>query len=777
MLTSNFPKQKIPRSKKDEEWGKHCLNALIDESSYYGNEKVELQAYYDVYNGILSDNQYAYVKNPYNTSKGKERNYPARIRNYPIIKQAIDLLLGEKANRPFNYQVVSLNEDSVNTFLEQQNQAVLTSIQNRFLQQLEQMGVDTQGNAPQQEEPEIQAVIEEQESSYRDRRSRMGQDSLDYMIYYCDIFDKYQTALVDWLVAGEVYTYKYVYKDDVYTEVVSPLDIEYDKSPDTQFVEDGDWVTRRKIMTVSQVIDRFHDVLTPEEIDNLEKPEEHRESGLYFPYFWGSEEEYQSKGRLIEVIHGQWKSFRKVGEIRYVDEYGITQTLVVDETYKPEQGEQIEWTWINQTWEGFRIDGRIYKLIRPVRETRKKMDNISENKLTYNGRKYSNRHSPNTSLVKLGIPYQILYNIFHYRYELAVAKNKGKIILMDINTIPTEHGWDEDKFMYHADGSGFVFVDSQVEGKLGRNTFNQWSVLDATLGDYIASLLDMMKAIKEEWEELVGITRPRKGQTTPSEGLGVTRQAIFQGSIITEETFRKFEKFEEKELQGLLDLSKYAWRDGKKAMYLNSDMRRAVLEVDGQIHQETEYAVFVKNTAKENDKLNLMKDLTLSFAQNKQSPQTVAEIIDSSSFDKLKHRLAKIQQAEQAMAEQAQQQQQQAEQQSIIFEKQLEEQSKQADRDHEMIKQDKDHAHEKDLEYIKVEGQLLADPNNPDPDVDIAKIEANSIQREKNAQDVSLKKEDQNIKREEIKSKERIEKLKAETALKNPVSGEKKPKK
>ena len=44
--------------------------------------------------------------------------------------------------------------------------------------------------------------------------------------------------------------------------------------------------------------------------------------------------------------------------------------------------------------------------------------------------------------------------------ELTIAANKDKIALIEMNTIPKRHGWDEEKFMYYADAMGYAFIDS-----------------------------------------------------------------------------------------------------------------------------------------------------------------------------------------------------------------------------------------------------------------------------------------------------------------------------
>ena len=88
---------------------------------------------------------------------------------------------------------------------------------------------------------------------------------------------------------------------------------------------------------------------------------------------------------------------------------------------------------------------------------------------------------------------------------------------------------------------------------------------------------------------MLGISRQRKGQVTASDGAGTTSTAIAQSTAMTEEIFRKFEKFEQKEMQGLLDVSKHAFRGGKKIQYIAVDYRNAWLDIEGAEYGESEF--------------------------------------------------------------------------------------------------------------------------------------------------------------------------------------------
>lgn len=721
-----IPKQKIPRSRKTQEWAKECIRAFINRSSFSTSTKHTLQTYYEAYNGNIREADYNYVTNPYNSEAWAKKNFPARLRNYNIIKPIVDLLLGEKAKRPLAYQVVVRNADIQSRFDKYRQEKYRQYLEQVFVNEANAQGLDT--GQPSEEMPAAEEYMEQVLNSYRDARAIIGQEVLNYLFDWLHLEDKMQQLFFDWLVAGECYTYKDVSMNDVDFDVVSPLDIDYEKGPDVEYIEDADWVVRRQIMSVNQVVDRFYDVLSPKDIDQLEMPTDKARDGYggVQSMFINKPEDDESD-RMVEVMHVCWKSFSRVGILKYLDELGQEQEMVVDETYKKDEDEEIKYYWVNEVWEGYQIDNSIFVSAQPHNVQRNEMNNISVCKLPYNGRVYSNRHSDNISVVSMGLAYQVLYNVFHYRLELSIAKNKDKIMLMEMNTIPKRHGWDEEKFMYYADAMGFAFIDSTAEGRSGeRVTFNQFQVLDMSLGQYIASQFQLLQAIKAEWEEMIGVSRQRKGQVKTSDGVGVTERAIFQSSVISEELFRKFETFMEREYNGLIDVSKVAWREGKKMTYVTSDLRTALINIDPLEYQEAEYGVFVKNNSREQDKLNQMKQLTMAFAQNGQQPGTIAEILDSNNFSKIKKLLADVDTKQKEM----EQVQQQAQQQAIQAQSQAQAQMKQQEQAFDADQNERDRVLKLELKKMDLAGKISsdADGNGRKDEIDKARLE---IEREK----------------------------------------------
>ena len=105
-----IPQQRLPLSKKTKSWREACVEAYIDLAKDGVTERKDyLRTLYDYYNGVIEEDDYRYVLKPYGKTR---KNFPSKMRNYPIIKPIIDLLLGEKSKRPLNYTVVVIIQSS-----------------------------------------------------------------------------------------------------------------------------------------------------------------------------------------------------------------------------------------------------------------------------------------------------------------------------------------------------------------------------------------------------------------------------------------------------------------------------------------------------------------------------------------------------------------------------------------------------------------------------------------------------------------------------------------
>tara|TARA_Y100000004_G_scaffold197340_1_gene271246 strand:+ start:228 stop:2546 length:2319 start_codon:yes stop_codon:yes gene_type:complete len=763
-----IPRQKLPIKKKDIKWREACVEAFIDLSNQgtgYSTNKDNLKRLYDYYNGTIDEDDYKHVLKPYGKSRS---NFPSKMRNFPIIKPIIDLLLGEKSKRPLNFSVVVKNADSISLKEEALNQQIYQSLAQMLVNKMNAQGVETGTESQDVQLP--QHIAEQFQSTYVDNRAIKGQNAMNYILQEQEVEDKLNKAWFHFLVSGECYTHRGVRNREPFYEILNPIDVDYDLDPDLDFVEDGDWALVRKYMHASTVIDHYYEDLTDQQVLELEEPR-HMEADSYLLYASSVGKDPNAyRNRLIEVVNVYWKSRARIGFLSFMDPMtGQMEEMQVDDGFRmprelKELGAKIEWIWVNEVWEGVRIDGRFYININPVANQRLSLDNLASCKLPINGRRYSDVNAKNISLVSLGIPFQLTYNIYKYRLELAIARSKDIIAQFDINMIPKK--WDMDKFMYYVEGSGIAWVDYNKEG-IQLNPQHQ-SVLDMSIKT-IDQYIGLLESIMLEWEKLSGVNRQRQGQIGSYEGKATSQQAIVQSSHITEDLFKKFNRLEERDMQALLDYSKEAWLSGKKASFMMPDGTQQFLDVSSMEHMESNYGIFATDSGKEQEKLDAIKQLSQSMIQNGTPASTIAEMMDADSFATIKAKIGQVEKQAQELAAQQQQAQQEAQQQQMQLETQkLEAEIAEKDKDRENnIKVAEIHAadNNKRIQLDAIKNTRTNEVQQKDSDT--RKAQVDELVRS-NMADEAIKRQELGIKSKEVKIKNKDANTKAKIAKQKP---------
>jgi len=690
---ANIPVQTISYKEKiadDFEWGKKTMRAYIERSYFATTQrKWWLKKLYDYYNGHIDIDDYKIITEPF--GKPIEGDW-ADVVNYPIIRTKIDLLQGEFAKRPKQYQVFVTNDDVVNEQLTAQNQKILQTLQQLFVNTLNEEGVDSGMPSEQTQTPE--EVAKEFASSYRDKRAMLGQNALDFIYEYNKLDEKFLLEWFHWLVSGEVYSYKAIEHNEPYYEVVNVLDIDYDKDPDNEYIEDGEWVVRRKYMNPSTIVEFFYDDLGKNEQEIKDAINKIETLGANTTVFSASAPNlYDRTGpqnvynRLVEVKHIVWRSKRKVGICTFIDDFGQPQQMEVDENFKAvkDAGQTVEWLWVNEIWEGYLIGTDMYFRIRPIPVQRTSLD------------------------------------------------------------------MSMDEWLLTADMTSILFVDYNKEGvKQNHQHQSTLRLASSTISAYI----ELLRFIKQEWDEVCGITRQREGSITSSETVGGVERAVVQSSLITEIFFSKFEHFMNREYQGLLDYSKFAWIEGKKTSYVQPDTGKIVyMDVDPIEHSEAEYGIFVANSSRQLEKLKRLEAQIQNLIQNGVKGSTIVDIMDTDNFAEMK---AKFLYAEQKMDEyQQQMQQQQGEQQKEVLAMQDQLAAAQHERELEKI----DRKGEWDVRKAEITAYAIDEGSNVDAIHKAAKLD--------------LEQQQINIRQEELNLRERDSQRKADVQREKTASNEK----
>lgn len=819
LYNSAFPRQKLPLSKKGKKWQEDCVNYIIGEgnvtsggnsTSYYG----ELQTYYNLYNSIFDEKDFKSITNPFKVEDG----FPATPHDFNIIRPKVDLLIGEETKRPLNFRVIRTSQEATSEMQEKEKQMILQYIEAAITanmspeeaQQFQQQLQSGEIMPPEQ-------IAKYMDKDYKDIVENTAYHSLTYLREKLDLDNEFIKGWKDGLISGREIYYVGVLNAEPYAERVNPICFSYDKSPDLDFIEDGSWCCRKMRMPITEVYDRYYDKLEEKDLDKLEEmigSTPGRNLGDRSPVDMGIQLRiydnpiFEGSGKsLVNVWHCCWKSFKKIFYVTTTDDAGQPQINIVDETYQPVGNEvSVEPDWIIEVWEGYRAGSDLYFGIQPIEYQHVSIDNPNSQKLPYCGAIYSNTNSKPRSLVSILKPLQYMYIVLWYRLELAIARDKGKVVNMDITQIPKSMNISPAKWMHYLSSVGVNFINPYEEGWNipGREggkpaQFNQITALDLTMSNVIAEYIQLMDKIEELAGTISGITQQREGAVSSSEMVGNVERSVVQSSHITEPLFWVHNQCKRRVLNMLLNTAKGAWEEtGKqKLQYIFDNGERAFLDITPKFYYE-DMDVFVSDTSKDLENIQKLQQLIQPAMQNGASLLEAAEILTNDNFNIIKQKLKDMQ----TRQEQIQQQQQEAEAQQQQQLQQMQNESKQqelmlqeAQMDLQRYQIDQDNQTKIAVAQINAyrgTEELDQDQNGiPDP-IEIGKqaIEQQKINQEAYNKRYEAKQkreiEDQKIQLEKDKMKHETElqkakddaayereKLKARTALKNKTVGEK----
>lgn len=764
-------RQKLSLADKNETWRKGNVNYYA-ESARFNN--VYLLSLYKAASGRLEETDYTYITNPYNIQNRPElKNYPAKLKNYPIIPTIYNLLLGEKRNRPILKSVLVRNSDSANRKKAQEEVFFKKQLQQLYVNALNGLGLET--GIESKDVPPLENSVQNFSKQWNDDRAVQGQEILDFIDDDLKIPQKFLKGFEHWLVTNSVYTIKDVVNDELTYRIVDPRNVGFIADDSVEFIENGEAAAITEVITVSEFIDRFYDLITDDLANYLDRvgSSGSSEKRLVFSDDLDGVRTTDSTsfsrenfGNTVEVTYVNWKSRLQIKQKVYKNFLGVEVREEVDNDYKADTtlGEKIVEVWVDEVWEGYRVDNKYYYGIQAVPFQRGTLQNPSKCKLLINGRIKRIGTMKALSMVELMMPFQHLYNFAHYRLNLILAKNKENMTLMPLSLIPTKEGWDMFSVMYYAEATGYLFVDDlALEPSKLQTALNAVKVIDASLNQFIQYMSQYLRDIKMEAMDLVGLTPERKGeQTAATQGLGVTEGAVYRSSLITEDFFAGYDEFQECEYAGFLDLSKFAYRNGKKGSYNTSDGRSLLLDVEVSKHIESEYGVIVISSAKEEEKRRTLQSYGMAFVQNNMRPGQVAKMLENNtSFTKLSAQLSEIDRYEQ----QLEQQKEQADRDNAMKIQQMKSTDLEEERKVKIYIADQTNLTSRENKLDDIEAKLYGMDANADGQDDGLALADSSIERDKLLNAASIAREGFQVKREELNTKKQIEKDKNSTAL------------
>ena len=793
-IDRNFPQQRVPYSEKQKaEWYANSIDYIID-MGLSCNDRSDTERKLDILHGNIPNEFYKKTLNPYNSNNEKYTRFPATMRNLDIMSDIIRRYVSEYFKGIHEFIVSASNPEIVIKKSAKLREEIGVMASQAFKQEFErrlqqmqaeaaQQGVPLEQINPQEAMPNPEEFMQNFNEKYIDDESKQGQDVLNFVRSITSDAMIYLSAFFDYVSLGECYTYSDIRGEKIVKEHIPVIDA-FPIPNGEFFVEDHDMFARRHLMSYTQILDMFDDVLTKEDRAYLEKYYDYSNASgptqlmysKFFEYYPDVCEKFTKKERelfknegvrveavnnnLYEVWHVVWRGYARQGILTYVNEVGLVTTKVVDESYKldTQAGDiSIEWAYKPQVYEGYRIGGR-YSAIYPIKARPIAFER--DGKLPYNGIMEVIPYMGKFSIIKTITPYQIMRNIFAYHREMVIAKNKMLILILPKSLVSN----NSEDVVYRMAADGVLLVDDSEDANSQKMA--NIRMLNAQMGDYIAQITQLMEATRQEAWDTVDMNAQRYGDIAQSSGVGTTQEAIARSSMGSVIIVQVFDEMRRRDYQRDIDFCKLAYIDGLDTAYLDADGNRHYISLDVNSFVYSTYGITVKNDAKEQDKLQQLRQWAFSAAQNGDLDMALAAITGD-NISQIKATVQKFNEIKAQHEEQMKQVDAQLKEEEI--QNKLREIEAKGDQDRQL--EELKFQHEMALKYVDVDMSMLGSAGGDEAEqaknrlaaaaednrtrTEQAKID---LERQKMQADLYNQAADRAVKMEDIKSKERIAK-------------------
>lgn len=431
-----LPPQMVSLKEKLKEkgkWGKMCMDTLetIGRQQYRLN--LRLIENYEMIRGKFIFNHYFEAEGYQDmvSALTAEFELPNYLRHYDIISPFINSMVGEWLNRPDIFHVKQFGDNASNEYQRVKQSKTKDYVFNKITAEINQrlldMGVDETKddfNTPEEKQAYQEQIAQTKQAltpiqiqkfmdtEFFTQAEIWGQHQLEYDKERFSLKEKEKREFEDMLVADRCFRHFYLTSNGYEQETWNPVQVFYHKSPEVEYIENGDYVGRCFMLSTSDIIDKYgfmmskddYDLLSGKDIKNETKWEDSKYNWVYEKYMipyegyqgvdimrrsWGnndtspipqlendffnrmnSEDMYRSRDGFYFVTEGYWKSQKRIFEINYLDEItGIPVTKLVDENYYiPKNFKQFKEsgsnaseidtykeTWVNEVWRGVKI--------------------------------------------------------------------------------------------------------------------------------------------------------------------------------------------------------------------------------------------------------------------------------------------------------------------------------------------------------------------------------------------------------------------------------------
>jgi len=282
MESKNEPIQlrlKLPESEKfknNGQWFKDYAKYIVPSFAFVVEDFAQMKKSYDIVNNNIDGFKADLKKMCSPISELQDLEIEEEILPYNQISNYINILKGETLQRKDAHKIALLNSESIRKKNEAYKDYIMTNkIEPELALMIESSKMQMKGMKPE----EVQQYVEQMKQSmlpddfnikdFKVDSENLYAKILKYCYVHEDVKDKKLETIQDLITVGKLYLYSGWENGKPTIKVINPMFCGFHKRPDEKYVQKADYVYYRTTITIPDLIAKYGDKLTPEELTSL----------------------------------------------------------------------------------------------------------------------------------------------------------------------------------------------------------------------------------------------------------------------------------------------------------------------------------------------------------------------------------------------------------------------------------------------------------------------------------------------------------------------------
>ncbi len=608
-------------------------------------------------NGDVSTEKLDYLLKPFNIDASElNLKYPYEAKKTDIISPIVERVMGEYIELPYNF-TVKFHDPDLSTLQDMELKTIMEKIIKETLVAKLQ---EDEANQTQTSPEDINNLIAQKKADYIKSESLKAKRFLQYINEKLD-FDYYRFQMFfNWWTTEECYVYRTIKDGEFVKTIISPQ-FGYPYVGDRDFVEDGLAFVHIEDISWDDFYFKYRNELDKDQLDYVEKLQGTDKLGSAISttnvliterqkYDWYRISDVSSvipeitmNDRSVRKYNVIFQTYRKVKKLLYKDFItGKEATMVVPNDYK------INYEWgdisvtenlISESWEGCRIgyeQSGIY--IKPHKHLVQR-----EGKIPVTGKSFILKNKKSNPVPYRLIAFQVIDMMINHHIEKTLAKYKEDILIIPRSLLTEDKaGTTKEKTFYMLKDGRIIYDDAKVELQTAVQGIRL--ITGSTTANYIQVLIELQQHYRNYANEIASMNNDRLGNIDTRGGVSNVEQNIYRSKLGTVLSLEVFRKILEKEHECDLEYAKYLFIDGVDDTMFDEKGNPIQIQQDGYRNFKRSYGVYIENGPKVDKKLEVIRQMAISAAQNGDMEAGIASV-ETDSIEEIKSVVARLDEA------------------------------------------------------------------------------------------------------------------------------------